>query len=125
MLSEAHGGKDDGERRGSEDVIDRQIGANAAAQRTLPHLDVAAIGPGHRLSGRVVERGEGHRLRLASRHVLGEACDLPFAVVGKDSLQQLPEGRGVDQPLHARGHPRAARDELRSPAEDVVLDGIE
>ncbi len=117
VLSQAHGGKDDRQRCGGEDVIDRQLRAHAAPQRALPHLDVAARGPGHRLPGVVVERRHGNRFRLTASEVFGKTGDFSFFVFGQKSFEQPSQRRCLHEAVNARRDRRSSGDEPRAPGE--------
>jgi len=76
VVSEPHRGEDEWKRRRGEHVVDRQPGPRASAERPLPVADLAALHPGHGLTGRVVDGGEGDRFQEAPLELLGDADDL-------------------------------------------------
>ena len=117
-VADADGGEDERQRGGGEDVVEGQQRPLRTPFGPLPGLDVAALDPGDRVTGRPLDRGHGHRVEPAALQVPGDARkDAPVGRVRAQDARQVPaQRRGVDHPADLRPVAQAARSQVQEPA---------
>ena len=96
-------------------MVDGECRSRGASERPGPRLNFTAVNPGNRLAGRVVQRGDGNGVRLAARHIFGDAGDDSALVMRKCASQELAQRRGVDQAANVWRERRSAGDEAQGP----------